>query len=131
MAKKMRCFFVFKRQIGSKRKPSYYMVEGLRTTVHAYSKTGAMNLLEGIGKTCALGFSVLETKKCIPGILNVGYHCSHHLIAKDLKDPTPLGHIEPNSPEWEARLGSNHRLSRKREKLFHKINRRKDIGDPD
>ncbi len=100
--REMRCFLVY--AVSRRYRRSYthpYRVEGLQATVHATSMTAAEGLLRQALPGLRLKLSA--NPECQPALLEAGYHCTHHLIAKDVVDPTPLGAIPPNSPEWHER----------------------------
>lgn len=112
-----------------------YRLHGQTITVHAFSGSAAMVLLKAVSHT--LGLSVfrklyfMHNDKCDPNTLQPGDHCYHHLVAKTSSDDTPLGSIEPNSPEWERRIRPDPAPQTDRERLIERVRQRKDIGDPD
>ncbi|MCH7492619.1 hypothetical protein IID19_03455 [Patescibacteria group bacterium] len=107
-----------------------YKVGGLLTTVHARSKTAAIKLLREYKP--GIIFRVVLNDKCCPEALPDGDHCLSYLVTKDVDDPTPLGAIEPNSPEWERRVHFTEIvISPRRQKVIDRMHQRKDVYGPE
>lgn len=126
MPQTIQCFLVYKKvQRGRRVFPIAYKPNGLHATVHATSKTNALQLVGS-------GFTVAPNPACTPAKLQLGDHCINNLIAQHPSDTTPLGHIQPNSPEWERRIKHGLKpISPERRRLMEKMHQRKDIGDAD